>query len=198
MADLFKSKYRISSARLQDWNYRSPGMYFVTICAFNKELFFGDIRHSEMVLTDIGNVAEQEWLKIPSLRPDMNLELGEYVIMPNHMHGIIIIGDNIYNQEYLGGKDTVQNVGSGRDAMHCVSTMAQLPKNKFEPQKKNLASIIRGYKAAVTTYARKNYIPFQWQSRFHDHIIRSKESYERIANYIVNNPANWRIDKFWR
>ncbi|MEO7990541.1 MAG: transposase, partial [Chryseolinea sp.] len=72
------------------------------------------------------------------------------------------------------------------------------PANQFAPQSKNLASIIRGYKSAVTTYARKNNIPFNWQSRFHDHIIRSADEYYRISNYIVNNPAQWQKDKFFK
>jgi putative transposase len=79
--------------------------------------------------------------------------------------------------------------------MHGVSTKY---KNQFAPQSKNIASIIRGYKSAVITYARKNNIHFDWQSRFHDHIIRSMDEYYRIANYIVNNPAKWVDDKFYQ
>jgi hypothetical protein len=70
-------------------------------------------------------------------------------------------------------------------------------KNQFAPQSKNLSSIIRGYKSAVTTYARKNRIEFDWQPRFHDHIIRSIDDYHRISNYIINNPAKWEDDKFY-
>jgi REP element-mobilizing transposase RayT len=114
------------------------------------------------------------------LRPDMNLELGEFIVMPNHIHGIILIGENEYN--------------SRRDAMHGVSTEY---KNQFAPQSKNIASIIRGYKSAVTIYARKNNIEFDWQSRFHDHIIRSMDDYAKISNYIINNPAKWLDDKFY-
>lgn len=99
----------------------------------------------------------------------MNLELGEFVVMPNHIHGIIMIGSNEYNSQR-------------RDAMHCVSTNANDTeyKNQFAPQSKNLSSIIRGYKSAVTSYARKNGIEFDWQPRFHDHIIRSIDDYHRI------------------
>jgi len=68
--------------------------------------------------------------------------------------------------------------------------------NQFAPQSKNLSSIIRGYKSAVTTYARKNGIEFDWQPRFHDHIIRSMDDYHRISNYIINNPNKWETDKF--
>ena len=147
MADLFQNKYRISSTRLQSWNYGNAGMYFITICTKNRECYFGgitivrgrDAMHggSTMNLTEIGKIAYDEWFKTPHLRPDMNIELGEFVVMPNHIHGIIFIGENSYNQD-----------NDRRDAMHGVSTEY---KNQFAPQSKNIASIIRGYKSAVTT-----------------------------------------------
>jgi putative transposase len=84
-----------------------------------------------------------------------------------------------------------------RDAMHRVSTAdIHTPKNQFAPQSKNLASIIRGFKSAVTMQARQLNPDFAWQSRFHDHIIRDAASFERISNYIINNPLNWDKDKF--
>ena len=209
MTDLFKNKYRVSSARLQTWNYADNAMYFVTICTENRECFFGDVVETrciaslsdepiyKMELNDLGRIVETEWLKSPGLRPDMNLELLEYVVMPNHFHGIIYIDDNQYNTATLGNQ-------RDRDAMHRVSTMANTfddsifnQKNKFGPQAKNPASILRGFKSAVTTYARKNDIPFGWQARFHDHIIGSNEEYMRIAGYIETNPQNWREDKFY-
>jgi hypothetical protein len=97
--------------------------------------------------------------------------------------------------------------GSSTDALHRVSTQSasatqsayatqSTPQNAFAPQSKNLASIIRGYKSAVTTYARKNNIRFEWHVRYHDHIIRNEEEYLRISNYIKNNPSKWLDDKF--
>jgi REP element-mobilizing transposase RayT len=188
MNDLFQNKYRISSARLQSWNYANAGMYFITICTKNRECYFGGMVEAQCIAslpptlqpTEIGKIAETEWFKTLELRPDMNLELGEFIVMPNHIHGIILIGENEYN--------------SRRDAMHGVSTEY---KNQFAPQSKNIASIIRGYKSAVTIYARKNNIEFDWQSRFHDRIIRSMDDYAKISNYIINNPAKWLDDKFY-
>lgn len=183
---LFNNKYRIPSARLRSWDYASEGMYFVTICTKNREHYFGDIIESDdgnIILhpTEIGKIASSEWYKTLEMRPDMNLELGEFVVMPNHIHGIIIIGANEFNRT---------------DGMHSVSTM-QSATNKFAPQSKNLASIIRGYKSAVTTFARKNNIDFDWQTRYHDHIIRSMDAYNRISDYIINNPNKWHQDKFF-
>jgi REP element-mobilizing transposase RayT len=182
---LFNNKYRITSARLHNWNYANEAMYFVTICTENRENYFGEIVDLKLQPSEIGKIAHTEWYKTIELRPDMNIESGEFVVMPNHIHGIILIGENEYN--------------AGRDAMHCVSTHDNEPayKNKFAPQHKNLSSIIRGYKSAVTTFARKKGIPFEWQPRFHDHIIRSMDEYQRISNYILNNPAQWHNDTFY-
>ena len=103
---LFKNKYRIESTRLANYNYSQSGMYFITICCKNREHYFGEIVDSEMQLNTIGKNVENEWLQTPIIRLDMNLLLDEFVIMPNHFHAILIIGENEYN----------------RDAMHRVST----------------------------------------------------------------------------
>ncbi len=82
--------------------------------------------------------------------------------------------------------------------MHCIPTdETNKTANKFGPQSKNLASIIRGFKSSVTKNARFIHAYFEWQSRFHDHIIRNAESFERIQNYIANNPKKWNTDKFY-
>ncbi len=178
--DKFKNKYRISSTRLQSWNYGANGAYFITICTHKREHFFGKIINGEMKLNDLGELAESEWIKTIELRPDMNLEMGAFVIMPNHFHAIIIIGDNEYNRT---------------GAMHCAC--ASNKQNKFGSQSKNLASIIRGFKSSITTNARKlGNSNFAWQTRFHDHIIRNGRSFENIQNYIINNPKKWQEDTF--
>ena len=98
MQEIFNNKYRIPSARLQSWNYANEGMYFVTICTQNRDQHFGNIVESVLVPSEIGKIAWNEWFKAVELRPDMNIELGEFVVMPNHVHGIIIIGRNKFNK----------------------------------------------------------------------------------------------------
>ncbi|MBK6263684.1 hypothetical protein JKA74_01450 [Marivirga sp. S37H4] len=200
MPDKFRNKYRVESARLQNWDYGSNAKYFVTICTKNRECFYGYVRNGEMILNDLGKIVETEWEKTFELRPDMNLYMGEYIVMPNHFHGIIGIGENEYNT--LG---TDRGTIRGRDAMNCVSTVTTTtdnnprtnpPKNQFGPQSKNLGSIIRGFKSAVTVNAKLINPDFGWQGRFHDHIIRDKKSFHRISEYIKNNPRNWRDDTF--
>ncbi len=86
MADKFRNKYRIPSAQLRSWNYGSSGLYFITICTHNRECFFGKIINGEMHLNEIGEIAEQQWINTPEMRPDMNLELDAFVIMPGNMN----------------------------------------------------------------------------------------------------------------
>jgi putative transposase len=116
-------------------------------------------------------------------------------VMPNHVHGIIIIDKPVGNPVFgcIGGMLDMQNF-----AYLPIPPIqrTQTPKNKFGPQSQNLASIIRGYKTGVTKYARNNDIRFTWQSLYHDHIIRDNASFKRIQQYIINNPKNWDSDKF--
>ena len=194
----YQNKYRIPSARLQGYNYANAGMYFITICTANREHYFGNIvdvdgcvgrdamhcvstistQYKKMQLSEIGKIAQAEWHKTLKIRPDMNLQLDAFVVMPNHIHGIIIIGENEYNN---GGDDGPPPTEY---------------KNQFAPQSKNLASIIRGYKSSVTKQARVFGFEFNWQTRFHEHIIRNEKSFQKIHNYIINNPENWKDDKF--
>ena len=86
MPDKFQGKYRIASARLQSWDYGANGAYFITICTKNRKYFFGEIENHQMILNDIGKLAEKYWIEIPA--HFTFIELGEFVIMPNHTHGI--------------------------------------------------------------------------------------------------------------
>ncbi len=89
MEELFKDKYRIKSARLKDWDYSQEGYYYITICTKNREPFFGKIINNKVNLSEIGKIVEKEWLKTPQIRN--NIQIDEFIIMPNHFHGILII-----------------------------------------------------------------------------------------------------------
>ena len=199
MMEKYMNKYRIPPARLQNWDYGWDAAYFITICTKNRECFFGNIGIDGIQLSEIGKIVESEWIKTPEIRPDMNLELGAFVVMPNHFHAIIIIGKNKYNTKNVMGDTNAQHC---RDAMHCVSTANQSninkSQNQFGPQSKNLASILRGFKSSVTTQAKQINPDFAWQPRFHDHIIRDDASYRQISQYTISNPQNWKKDKFFR
>jgi len=169
---LFRSKYRVKSTRLPYWDYSSDGWYFITICAKRRECIFGEIKNGIMGLNGLGVVAYKCWEEIPKHFP--NALLNDFVIMPNHVHGIIVI-------ENPSNPVETQN-------------FASLP-NTFGPQSKKLASIIRGYKIGVKKYATINKIPFAWQPSYYDRIINSDEGLNQIHEYIRFNPEKWEIDR---
>jgi len=180
----FKNQYRIPSARLRSWDYGQNGAYFVTICTKNRECYFGAIENGNMIISEIGHIAGKYWAEIPNHFPFV--QLGKFIIMPNHVHGIIII-------------DKSDNDGNAVETQNFASLQQQHnhPKNKFGPQSQNLASIIRGYKSGVKKYSTMNYIEFTWRSRFHDHIIRNEKSFNEITEYVKTNAQKWKNDKFY-
>lgn len=187
--DKFQNKYRIQSTRLQNWDYRWAGAYFITICTQNREHYFGEIVNGKMQLSQVGVIADILWYQIP--HHAKNVELGAFVVMPNHIHGVLVIT----------GNDDNHNVDD-------VSPTPPTPPQSDEPKtigqqrfqnigKNSVSSIIGSYKSAVTKHAHRLEFDFQWQTRFHDHIIRDNKSFQTIANYIINNPTNWQGDKFF-
>ena len=181
-----KKTYRRDTIRLRSWDYSWSAMYFVTICTKDKKHYFGRIENDVMQLSKIGEIVEIEWQKTAYLRPDMNIILGEFIIMPNHFHAIIGIGDNKFNS-YTDKTDESLAVDA-----NCQDKIAA--ENRFAPQSKNLAAIIRGFKGSVTRQARLINPRFGWQNRYHDHIIRNGKSFDMIASYIANNPLTWNKD----
>ena len=139
-----------------------------------------------MILSEIGKLAQKYWHEIPEHFPFVILHA--FVVMPNHIHGIIEIAKNNQSDFVV----ETQNLASLRQQQSSKLT----PHNKFGPQSRNLASIIRGYKIGVTKNAKKLDPDWGWQSRYHDHIIRNGESYQKIKKYIINNPVKWENDKF--
>jgi len=178
MSDRFHKKYRIPSIRLQNYDYSSNGFYFITICTKDKKNYFGEIINDKICLSEIGTIAKTHWFQIPKHFSFVTMD--EFVVMPNHVHGIVIINNKGLNKKQYHVE--TQNIASLQE------------KNTFGPQSNNLASIIRGYKASVKAYATINQINFSWQSRFYDHIIRSERSFFSICEYIRNNPRNWGED----
>ncbi len=190
----FKGKYRIASARLQSWDYGSNGMYFITICTGDRRHFFGEVVQGKMVLSHVGIIADVLWYEIKNHAK--NIELGEFVVMPNHVHGILILN----NSNDSGSRDKACLVSTANNAINTTNGIDRnsIGKNRFQNQGKNtISSIVGGYKSAVMKHARRLGFNFYWQSRFHDHVIRDERSYLRIAEYIINNPRNWRDDCFY-
>lgn len=173
----FKNKYRIASARLQEYDYRQNGAYFITICTENREHHFGTIQHGKMQLSPCGVLADIFWHEIK--HHTTGVELGAFVVMPNHVHGILIL------KEVWPPTLPISTPRDHNEQMAVIS-----------PKPGSISTIIRSYKSAVTKHANRLGLPNGWQSRFHDHIIRNEVEYWRIYHYILNNPANWEKDKF--
>ncbi len=208
----FQNKYRIPSSRLKGYDYGSHGMYFVTICTKSKNHYFGTIVETDdcpspintndcpsqkqnntepdnhlalqnknhncasnethncasLRETEIGKIAREFWEQIPQHFPFV--ELDEFIVMPNHVHGILFIN-----------KPDKSDWNS----------------NTFGTQTRNLASVIRAYKASVKRFANQNDIEFEWQSRYHDRIIRDFNECSNIQEYILNNPQKWANDEYY-
>ena len=187
----FKNKYRIASTRATFWDYGWNAAYFITIITQNWSCWFGKVKNKKMELSDLGACANSCWLEIPNHFPFV--ELGAHVIMPNHVHGILIINKPVETQ-YFASPDGKSNRGDNVVETQNIATL-QTPQNKLGPQSQNLAAIVRGFKIGVTKNARLIHPKFKWQPRFHDHIIRDERAFNAISNYILKNPAKWNSNR---
>lgn len=195
---LFQNKYRIESARMKNWDYRNAGAYFITICTKDRLCHFGKIQNGEMQLSDVGKLAEKYWMEIPD--HFKNVRLGAFVVMPNHVHGVLILLDGLVGDGFV---ETLQcNVSTTENANQTDITDQPPETNQFmsniSPKSGSVSTIIRSYKSVCTKNINLQMpiLNFAWQPRFHDHIIRDYQEYNRIENYIINNPKNWDSDKF--
>ncbi len=168
------------SIRLKGYDYSQAGLYFITICTQNRLCLFGEIVDDDggttiCALNEYGRIAEKEWIKTSKMRPNIRLDV--FVIMPNHMHGIIEIAD-------------------GRGTMHRAPTVEQFGK----PTSNTIPTIIRGYKSSVTKQI--NILRNQpgvpvWQRNYYEHIIRDEKSCYQIWEYVQTNPLKWQDDKYY-
>ena len=163
------------SIRLKHFDYRQDGFYFITLCCKDNVHFFGEIIDDHMQLNEIGKIAQKCWYDIPNHFE--NVELHEFVIMPNHIHFIIEI------------------VGAKYFSPHNPN---EFMPNRPKGTSQTIGSIVRGFKVGVTKWVRQNtHIHTLWQRNYYEHIIRTEESYHKISDYIKYNPLNWRTDRFY-
>ena len=173
---LFRNRYRIESARMRGHDYGN-GWYFVTICTHARICHFGTIHNGFMCLSDIGSIIVDEWIKTPIIRP--YVELDKWIVMPNHMHGIITIAHRAIPTGMVG------------------TPRRGVPTNPQSAWKPGcLGSIVCQFKMACTKRIRAaGFHDFAWQPRFHDVIIRNGTSLHHIRRYIMDNPATWTRDR---
>ena len=187
---LYKNKYRVESARLKGWDYSWPGYYYITIVTKNRKWFFGNVINSKMMLSEIGTIAEKYWLEIPEHFE--NTVLDEFVVMPDHMHGIIVIRTPDLGVSMMPGvktpgeKTPYQGVSTERSR----SSPNRVVSTHWTPG--NIGVIINQYKRICTIKSREINPGFGWLPRFYDHIVRDNHELNRIRRYIRDNPANWK------
>jgi len=178
------------SIRLREYDYRSSGVYFVTICAFQRECLFGGVAGGEVWLHEIGNIVQEEWLKTAEIRP--NIELDAYVIMPNHFHAVIIMHEDVgaHCMRLVSGATHVNGAHCGDSRAHGSAPLRR--------QSGSIGSIIAGFKSATTSRInafRDNSGCPVWQRNFYEHIIRNETDLTNVRQYIADNPLKWDQDE---
>ncbi len=179
--------------RLNGWDYRIPWFYFVTICTKNRQHYFGEIKSGRMGLSEQGCAAWYFWNQIPNHFEKVRLDA--FIVMPNHVHGIIQI---LPDENGLNPVASCHNHSVGTLHATCLQTNDRNKMSEISPKPGSLSVIIRSYKSALTRWCNQKGYEFEWQSRFHDHIIRNERSLNRIREYVLSNPLNWEEDSKYR
>ena len=196
------TKHHRRSIRLKRYDYTQPGAYFITICTHNRQCLFGEVVNGEMLLNALGKIVRDEWRRTTEIRP--NVKLDAFVIMPNHIHGIIVIHAGP-RRGTLQRAPTMERHVSTMERH--VSTMEQhVPTIKQyattteqfgKPTSNSIPTIIRLFKSAVTKRINEIRgtpgIPV-WQRNYYEHIVRNDGELNRIRKYIINNPLKWEFD----
>lgn len=204
--------HRRRSVRLQARDYSSPGHYYLTLCTRNRRPLFGSIRDGVMGLNDLGRAADKFWNEIPRHFPYM--ELDEYVIMPNHVHGIIrivthewvhvdfplrAIGTSIAPGLVMAGTNVLDVGANDHSPLRNPNRVVPYPQiARWNPRgtSRTIGSMVRGFKIGVTRWAHENgHYDSVWQRNYHDHVIRSERSLDRVRAYIRANPVKWTRDR---
>ena len=165
------NRHRRRSIRLRGYDYRGAGIYFVTLCTASRACLFGDVVDDEMRLHPIGAIVREEWLRTPELRP--SVELDEYVVMPNHVHGLLVIND----------------AGPMRASTETRPVKGLMPGS--------VGAIVGQFKSVTTKRVRREFGQAGrrlWQRNYFERIVRDEEALDRIRRYIIANPANWAKD----
>ncbi|NMB56914.1 transposase [Candidatus Beckwithbacteria bacterium] len=182
MSDLYQKKYKVNSLRLRNWDYGSEAWYCVTICTHNFVHYFGKVEKGKMILSEIGTLVLDYWLGIPKHFDFIKLD--EFIIMPNHLHGILIIENDNCKDDPLG------RLKNQETRQWHVST------NKIRNWNQSLGLVLNQFKGKCRRQCNQKNLTFSWQSRFYEHIIRSEKSLVKIRQYIQNNPLKWDLDEY--
>ena len=202
------------SIRLKGYDYTQAGAYFVTICTWKHECLFGEVVEGEMRLSALGQIVRAEWVKSSDIRKEIRLFEDEFVIMPNHVHGIVWIAP--LHDTGRGGNERAHEVGAdgirpgtvnpgdggGKSQTRDGGQTQSVSRNQgaslapLQRAERSLSSFVAGFKAVVTSRAgRELNMTSIWQRNYYEHIIRDEEDLRRIEEYIQSNPQRWEQDQ---
>lgn len=178
------NEHRRRSLRLKGYDYSQAGIYFVTVCAYGRACLFGEVESGLMRLNEYGEIVVSEWIKSTELR--LEIECGEFVVMPNHFHGVVHIVGAYGNTPVSRDEKKIAN-SRNKDVLPYAPTSPS----------RNLGAMVRGFKGAASR--RINQIRNTpgapvWQRNYYEHVIRDDADYNRIAEYVANNPQRWLED----
>jgi putative transposase len=184
-------KYHRRSIRLAEYDYSQSGAYFVTVCTYNRECLFGKIENEDMILNTYGRLILEKWNRMTHHFP--NIQLDQFQVMPNHIHGIIIIMDDCFRAKHSGvDSDTSFKYQAGN-----ASPLRDLDR-PHGTKPGSLSSIMQNFLSITTrkiNRIRKLPGARLWQRNFYEHIIRNDNELNKIRDYIIYNPLNWALDR---
>jgi putative transposase len=169
---------------MQGHDYSLAGAYFITLVTFQRDMLFGEIQNAEMKLNRRGEIVKQDWFASAEIRNEIRLYPEEFVVMPNHIHGIVWIVEN-------------DNVDVGADGIRPIRAqgLAPLRQSPLHRKPRSLSSFVAGFKSSVTKRIRIELKETGvWQRNYHDRIIRNERELDAIRKYIETNPSNWDKD----
>ena len=225
MNDKFQNKYRIPSNRMPHWDYSDNAIYFITIVTQNRECNLGHVNKGEMIFSDFGKIVNDEWLKSFEMRHELFLD--EYIIMPNHLHAIVLLkksnNDQLFDFQRMNGTNGTNKTNEtnetnetnvethGRASLQLSKKPTEQPSepSNFIRKPQSISSFVAGFKSAVNSkiddfidefglnIPKYNFKNHFFQPNYHDHIIRNTSEYRRIKEYIIKNPLKWKDDNFY-
>jgi len=209
--DKFDNIYRIESNRLYGFDYSGEGIYFITLVVSSRECILGEVQNGKMILSKFGRIIDEEWLKSFKMRSVLFLD--EYMIMPNHIHGLVIIKHETKTSDILLPEQNVKTHGSAslenKKIKDNIVWQVNPLTTEFKRKSKSLSSFVAGFKSAsvsaIDNYIDSNLLDIPkynrdnklWLANYYDRIVRTEKEYWKIKQYIRSNPQHWDSDDLY-
>ena len=190
--------YKRSSLRLEGYDYTLVGAYFITMITHQRECLFGEIIDGEVALSQYGDVVKSEWLASSRIRHEIELHEDEFVIMPNHVHGIVWIVQDERESPEETGDQVAARIINGCVGATGLSPLQQIGMQKPGPASRSLGSFVFGFKSSVTKRINQMRMkPGQpvWKRNYFDRVIRDEDELQHLRRYIDENPLKWELDR---